>query len=157
MNQQIFRQKSMDRVSSPEQLNEYIRVSNPSVWMLLAAIVILLVGVCAWGVLGRLDTTVTAAAVSAGGETVLYVKADSVEPTREGLTVRIDGAEYAVDPIPAEPVAVGAGLSDYALHLGELQRGEWVYEVGVLASLPDGVYRADLVVESVAPMHFVLN
>ena len=157
MNQQIFRQKSMDRVSSPEQLNEYIRVSNPSVWMLLAAIVILLVGVCVWGVLGRLDTTVTAAAVSAGGETVLYVKEDSIGQVQAGLTVRIDESEYTVASVPAEPVAVGAELSDYALHLGNLQRGEWVYEVGVTAPLPDGVYSAKIVVESIAPMHFVLN
>ena len=45
MNQQLFRKKSVDKVSSPEQLNEYIRVANPGVWMVLAAIVILLAGV----------------------------------------------------------------------------------------------------------------
>lgn len=44
MNQQLFRKKSVDKVSSPEQLNEYIRVANPGVWMVLAAIVILLAG-----------------------------------------------------------------------------------------------------------------
>lgn len=44
MNEQVFRKKSVDRVSSPEQLNEYIRVSNPGVWMILAAIIVLLVG-----------------------------------------------------------------------------------------------------------------
>ena len=42
MNQPLFRKKSVDKVSSPEQLNEYIRVANPGVWMVLAAIVILL-------------------------------------------------------------------------------------------------------------------
>ena len=26
----LFRKKSMDRISSPEQLNDYIRVSTPS-------------------------------------------------------------------------------------------------------------------------------
>ena len=40
----LFRQKSLDRISSPEQLNDYIRVSTPSVWMVLIAIVILLAG-----------------------------------------------------------------------------------------------------------------
>ena len=44
MNEQLFRKKSVDKVSSPEQLNEYIRVANPGVWMVLAAIVILLAG-----------------------------------------------------------------------------------------------------------------
>lgn len=35
MNQQLFRQSSIDRVFSPEQLNDYIRVTNPGVWMVL--------------------------------------------------------------------------------------------------------------------------
>ena len=45
MSQPIFRQKSMEKISSPEQMNDYIRVSNPSVWMILAAVIVLLAGV----------------------------------------------------------------------------------------------------------------
>ena len=51
----IFRQKSIDRVSSPEQLNDYIRVTTPSVWLVLAAIILLLVGMLAWSVLGTVE------------------------------------------------------------------------------------------------------
>lgn len=46
MNNQIFRQKSLDRVSSPEQLNDYVRVSNPGVWTILLAVIVLLIGIC---------------------------------------------------------------------------------------------------------------
>ena len=49
MSDQIFRKKSLDRISSPEQLNDYIRVANPGIWMILAAVIILLAGVCVWG------------------------------------------------------------------------------------------------------------
>ena len=49
----IFREKSMERVSSPEALNDYIRVTTPSVWIVLLALVILLAGMLAWSVLGR--------------------------------------------------------------------------------------------------------
>ena len=62
----LFRQKSMDRVSSPEQLNDYIRVTTPSVWVVLAALIILLLGILAWSVLG----TVTAVAAD-GTEQVI--------------------------------------------------------------------------------------
>lgn len=44
MSDQIFRKKSLDRISSPEQLNDYIRVANPGIWMILAAVIILLAG-----------------------------------------------------------------------------------------------------------------
>lgn len=157
MNEQLFRKKSIDRVSSPEQLNEYIRVANPGVWMVLAAIVILLAGVCVWGVLGHLDTTLSVAAVAANGETTLYVKEADVGSLSEGLTVRIGGQEYAVTSIAATPVAVDETVSDYALHVGNLQQGEWVYAVSISGTLPDGVHSAQIVIERVSPMSFVLN
>lgn len=153
----VFRKKSLDRVSSPEQLNEYIRVSNPGVWMILAAIVILLVGVCVWGVLGRLETTLSVAAVSADGKTVLYVPEDSIDQVAEGMTVRVGDKEYTVTAITSAPVAVDDGFSDYALHVGGLQQGQWVYAVTISGALPDGVCSAQIVIESVAPMSFVLN
>ena len=47
----------MDRVSSPEQLNDYIRVSTPSVWLVLLAGVVLLVGILAWSIFGKVEAT----------------------------------------------------------------------------------------------------
>ncbi|GHV76059.1 hypothetical protein AGMMS49942_08800 [Spirochaetia bacterium] len=43
MAESIFRRESLDHVSSPEQLYDYIRVSNPPMWVVLAAILLLLV------------------------------------------------------------------------------------------------------------------
>lgn len=54
--QSIFREKSLSKVSSPEQLNDYIRVSTPAVWLVLGAIVLLLIAVTLWGFLGRLES-----------------------------------------------------------------------------------------------------
>ncbi|MCR5399521.1 MAG: hypothetical protein K6E68_08335 [Lachnospiraceae bacterium] len=48
----IFRKKSLDRISSPEQLNDYIKVTTPSVWVILIAVILLLVGMLAWSVFG---------------------------------------------------------------------------------------------------------
>lgn len=157
MNEQLFRKKSIDRVSSPEQLNDYIRVSNPAIWMVLAAVVILLVGICVWGIVGNLDTTVTVAAVAENGTVTLYVKEADAASVTEGMTVRINGEEYTVGTAGAQPFAVDESLSDYALHVGELSEGEWVYAVTVNGVLPDGVYSAEIVIESVSPISFVLN
>lgn len=157
MNEQLFRKKSIDRVSSPEQLDAYIRVANPSVWMILAAIVILLVGVCVWGVLGHLDTVLTAAAVSENGAVTVYVREGEISSVTEGMTVRIGEEEWQITDISTAPVAVDEGFSEYTLHVGQLQVGEWVYTAGVDAQLPDGIYSAQIVVESVSPVSFVLN
>ena len=51
----IFREKSIERVSGPEQLNDYIRVTTPSVWLVLAALVVLLLGMLAWSIFGTIE------------------------------------------------------------------------------------------------------
>lgn len=65
----IFRQKSIDKVSSPEKLDNYIRVTTPSVWITLAAILVLLAGAIIWGIFGEVtihngDVTETVAPIT---------------------------------------------------------------------------------------------
>ena len=48
MEKDIFRKNSLERLSSPEKLNEYIRVSRPSVWIILSAIIILTAALAFW-------------------------------------------------------------------------------------------------------------
>jgi hypothetical protein len=50
MNENIFRKQSIDRISSPEQLNDYIKVSNPSIWIILTAVIVLLAAVLVWSI-----------------------------------------------------------------------------------------------------------
>ena len=51
----IFREKSLERVSSPEELNDYIRVTTPSVWVVLAATILLLLGMIVWSIFGTVE------------------------------------------------------------------------------------------------------
>lgn len=157
MNEQLFRKKSIDRVSSPEQLDAYIRVANPGVWMVLAAIVVLLVGVCVWGILGRLDTTVSAVAVCEDGAVCLYVKEGQQTGLQTGMEVRIGETSCFITEIAPLPVAAGQELSAYALHVGGFTEADWIYSLGADAQLSDGIYSAQIIVESVTPMSFVVN
>ena len=126
MNEQLFRKKSVERVSSPEQLNDYIRVANPSVWMILAAIVILLAGVIVWGCIGHLDTTLSTAVVCENDTAVVYVKEADIEKIEVGMTVCVGDEEYAVSEISTEPIRVDDTMSEYAIHASGLTAGEWV-------------------------------
>ena len=49
----IFRQESIDKVSSPEKLDDYIHVTTPSVWITLIAIILLLTGALVWSIFGE--------------------------------------------------------------------------------------------------------
>ena len=49
----IFREKSIDKVTGPESLNDYIKVTTPSVWIVLIALAVLLLGILSWSIFGR--------------------------------------------------------------------------------------------------------
>lgn len=157
MNDKIFRKKSVDRMSSPEQLNDCIRVTNPGVWMILAAITVFLVGVCVWGVFGRLETRLTVAAESRNGECVIYVGESDISAVKKDMRVIIGGKDFSVASIPEAPVAVTDAIGEYARYAGGLKSGEWVYVVQTDGAPADGEYRAQLVIDSVAPLFFVFN
>ena len=48
----IYREKNINRVNQPEDLNDYIRVTTPSVWIVLIAIALILVAILGWMVFG---------------------------------------------------------------------------------------------------------
>lgn len=102
MDNSIFRKKSLDKISSPEQLNEYIKVARPSVFIFLAAVVVMLVGICAWSIFGTLDTTVSFAAVVVDGNMNIYIGEDLVA---EGDALVVEGEDVTVSAVSSTPVA----------------------------------------------------
>ena len=155
----IFRKTSLDRVSDPEQLNDYIRVTNPGVWMIMCTVILLLTGICVWGVFGRLDTTVTVGAVTENGQTICYIKQTDLDSLDTGMQVKIGDESYQISNISRQPVPVDDTFTQYLLHVGGLTEGEWVY----IAALDDVhgengmITRAEIVIESIEPIQFVLN
>lgn len=54
----IFRKAALERLSSPDRLDELMQVTTPQAWLLLVVIVGLLAGAILWSVLARVPTTV---------------------------------------------------------------------------------------------------
>jgi len=54
----IFRKAALDRLSSPEQLDEAIRFSNLGSWVPLAAIGLLIFAALVWGIFGKIPSKV---------------------------------------------------------------------------------------------------
>lgn len=153
----IFRKQSVDSVSSPEQLNDYIKTSNPSVWILLGAIIILLCGVCVWGIFGRLNTVATVGAVSADSQLTLYIPESYEGKIKAGTAVKVGGSEFTIHHITASPVQLGSGTDAYALHASNLAQGDFAFIATADSTLSDGSYDADVIIDSVTPMSFITN
>ena len=157
MNKQLFKKSNIDRVSSPEQLQDYVKVANPGVWMVISAIIILLAGVIVWGFIGKIDNTMSTAIVTDGGNAIIYIGESDVEKLEIGMTVRSEGREYTISDIAKAPIKVDGALTDYAIHASGLVVGEWVYALSIDGEHPDGVQKADIVIESISPISFILN
>ncbi len=99
MDETIFRKESMDRISSPEVLNDYLRVTSPSVWLVLAAVILLLAGMLIWGAFAAVDSYVDGTAQVADGRMVLPLEGDFADRVEPGMTVSVGGSTARVESI----------------------------------------------------------
>ena len=131
----LFRQKAIDKMSSPDELTDYLKVTSPSVWAVLTAVVVLLAGIIAWACVGTLPTKAEASIVVQGG-TALVSVTDSYD-IGEGMRVSVESHNSAIDSITAD---------DHGRHVG-LAR----------LDLPDGTYKGTVVVDETRAIDFLLQ
>jgi HlyD family secretion protein len=75
MDTSIFRKTSLERLSSPEQLDTIMRVTGPKRWLALAGMFLILGVAVIWGYEGTIDTKVSGSGVIVRAGTVLNVVA----------------------------------------------------------------------------------
>ena len=156
----IFRKQSLDRVNSPEQLNDYIKTSKPSIWLVIAAVLILLLSLFVWAIFGSLDTTVSISGVAADNDIVCFT--DDVSALRVGSEVRIGDVTGTVlsvseKPITSEDAAALANTDEYTLYCLDLSQWNYVVEIAVDGTVADGYIAADIVTETISPISFVFG
>ena len=156
-NKTIFREKSIERLSSPEKLNDYVRLSNPGVWFILSSVLIILAGFIIFGVFGHIDSWVPGVGISRNGKMVCLVKKEYGERFSQDMKVEIDGERYNVSLRSPRPATVWETTDSYALFIGDMQPGEWVYEIDVDGDFADGSYEAKLITERISPISFILG
>lgn len=87
---QLYREKIITRISSPEQLNDYLKVTKPAVWAVLAAIVLMLVGTLIWGSFAYIGSSVEGIAEVKNGTMTVYFKDGSFAGNvQEGMNVKV--------------------------------------------------------------------
>lgn len=82
MNKSLFRQSSIDRVQSPEQLNDYIKVSNPSAWIVTIAAIILLIAILVWGIFGTVELNKTTTSIDKDGQEIEVTSVEKMHPIK---------------------------------------------------------------------------
>ena len=156
MDNGLFRKKSMERISSPEELHDYMRVTNPRLWMILGAIVLLLAGFIVYASTATMENTVTIHVQisqyelqenDAGEKEYVtdiraYLPHSMKDQVENGMTVRIGQEETTVN------------------YIGVLEDGTVFLTIDPIDDylpLPEGEYDAELVLESTTPISFLWN
>ena len=154
----LFRKKSMERISSPEELHDYMRVTSPRLLMILGAIVALLAGFIVYASTATMENTMTItvqlsqyeweAEDTANGEKIketgllAFLPNTMKDQVDIGMTVRLGKEEGFVSWIGVQP--------DARIVLEIQPKDPYI-------PLPEGEYDAELVLESTTPISFLWN
>ena len=133
----VFRQKTMERISSPEQLTDYLRVTNPGIWLILSAVGFLLAGLLVWSAVGTLETTVDARAVIRDNTARIVTVGTDSTGISAGMPLRLASQEFIISSVDVD------------------EYGRTVAHTEI--SLPDGSYDAKIVTERIHPISFLLE
>ena len=143
MEKQIFRQKSVERIASPEQLQDYMRVTTPGVWMVLAAVILLLAGLILSSALVNVESKITEQAVVAEDGLMLDIALPLSQKSlvAPGMPVRVADRQAKIDMVFQAEDAVE-----------------------VIATLPEdgeklapGTYDVEIITETVRPISFLFS
>jgi hypothetical protein len=114
----MFRQQALDRLSSPERLDELMHVTSPRSWIALVGLGGVLVAALIWSIFTSISTTVPAVGVVTGGSHTgsglvgtVFVKPTDGIAIRPGMDVtlaqpdpqlgHLDGQVTSIDHLPA--------------------------------------------------------
>lgn len=158
MKENLYRKQSIEKITSPEKLDQYIKICNPPLWFVLSAITLLLIGVIIWGFFGRLDSKLDVATVVENGFASVFVKKKDLNSVID-KKLTLEGKQYLIhtDMVFMEPISVDEKFSEYVRFLGDLQEDEWVYSFIFPVDLRDGVYDSYVTLDSINPISFVIN
>ena len=155
---QLFREKSLEAVDSPESLNDYLRVTSPGIWLVMAAVIALLAGGILWGIFGHIRTTAVFAVSVSPEKSVCYVNYNDIEKVQARGVIRVEGADYPLKTNADFSVTiVSEETPPRVLLSGKLNMGDPVVEVPVIIDLPEGYYTGEVVMEDLKPISLLLQ
>lgn len=159
----IFNKKASERLNSPDDLDKYVRVTNPSVWLVLVGCIVLLIGLLSWGMFGFAETHEQTLGCVADGRALCFMSTKRSLGINEGDPAVVEGRRMSVatvsdQPLPADQVAQIVG-SEYLAET--LVTDRWVYLIafkGDVSGLTEGIpLSIDITTDSVTPISLILG
>ncbi len=133
----IFHDTALRKMSSADDLDRYLRITNPSAWVLIGAVAALLIAAFIWGLTAALPITTSTIGVVKDGDIVCFLPLGKEAIATTDSKVTASGHDTHIVSINDNPHSkreVDAEIgSDYAVE--SLRLAEWSYKV--IVALPD--------------------
>ena len=157
MKKELYRKKSLEKISSPEKIDTCVRAVSVKLWIVAAACMLVLLSLLLWGVFGNVEITQRAVTVCRNGTAVCYVDEGQIDDISENTHFRVGGRSYKLSEISDMPQKATDAMSEYAAHVGQYNEDNWVYAAVLCADLDDGIYETEVVTQSVSPILLLMN
>lgn len=162
-NRPLFNKRASERLNSPDDLDKFVRVTNPSVWLLLGACVCLLIGLLSWGFFGFVETHERMEGCVVGGRAMCFTDATAHTEVVVGDEAVVDGSRMKVKSVSPRPLTrdeVDAILGSEFLS-DTLVPNRWAYLIefdGMTSGLMEGVpLTFDVTTNRVSPISLVFG
>ena len=145
-----FGRSPMSNIASPDELNHYLKVTNPSAWALLLAALLLVFGILIWAIVAVVPVTVRTTGVTPNGTTVYcWVDEDTANNLRttggRAVVGDVDAKSVEASDMPMSSSEVVSYLgSDYVTR--ELDLKDWNYLVNI--ELDQSARHSDYTIDS---------
>ncbi|MBQ1482881.1 MAG: hypothetical protein IIZ28_04850 [Erysipelotrichaceae bacterium] len=138
MEKSIFREKKIEELNSPDELNEYLKVTSPSIGLIMAAVIVLLAGMIVWACVGEISTKADASALVQGNEVIVYLTGERASLLDKGDLIEIEGETVKVTETKTD---------EYGRAVGK----------AVVNNVKEGSYEVKVIVESIRPISFLFR
>ncbi len=133
------KKKTYKLSQSLDNLNDYIRVVNPSVWFVLVAMLSIVIGMICWSFLGNVERTIETTINIENNQAVCYINVDDINEVQEGMKITFDGKQAWIE-----------GLEETD---GQIA----IYTISLDSKVKSGHYEGSIVVEEISPISFLLD
>lgn len=136
----IFRHSTMNRVASSEELDHYIKVTNPSAWVVVLAALLLVGGVVVWALTATVPVTVETTGIASAGdgsddtEVICFVDRETANRIRKaGAKASVDNVETKNVQMSELPLSASEAInylgSDF--YADSIKLDDWNYLVTI--------------------------
>ncbi len=133
------KKKTYKLSQSLDNLNDYIRVVNPSVWFVLVAMLSIVIGMICWSFLGNVERTIETTINIENNQAVCYINVDDVNEVQEGMKITFDGKQAWIEELEETDGQIA------------------IYTISLDSKVKSGHYEGSIVVEEISPISFLLD